>query len=270
MTNTVPASIAANVAQIPISQRPHVWLDNQSTSNVMMVLPFLYPYPYVSTANTTNLDDLGTLELWQYAALRSANGVTTSGVDITVYAYATDFELAGATSISVLQSQREYEQDGQISGPASTVASVASSLKKLPLVGPYATATETAAKMVAGVANYFGYTNVPNTSDVNPMKLVPFNLASAEISEPVLKLSLQPKQEIASGAEHFGDIGGDQLTLKSLLQRESFLCGSLWSTTYAINERLFTAAVAPAYYEYVGGTNGYVGHTPLSYFFNHV
>jgi len=266
MTNTVPASIAANVAQIPISQRPHVWLDNQSTSNVMMILPFLYPYPYVSTANTTNLDDLGTLELWQYAALRSANGVTTSGVDITVYAYATDFELAGATSIAVLQSQREYEQDGQISGPASTVASVASSLKNVPLVGPYATATETAAKMVAGVANYFGYTNVPNTSDVNPMKQIPFNLASAEISEPVLKLSLQPKQEIASGAEHFGDIGGDQLTLKSLLQRESFLCGSLWSTTYAINERLFTAAVAPAYYEYVGGINGYVGHTPLSYF----
>lgn len=283
-TESVPfLTVAANVAQIPISQRPHVWLDNQSTSNPEMILPFLYPTPYVETKLANNLTDLGTISLWQYAALRSANGVSTTGIDISVYAWAEDVELAGATARPVLQASKsygkmagkmikssipgaEYIPDGQVGALASTVSSVASKLKSVPIVGAYATATEAAANMVGSVADFFGFTNVPNISDVSPVKQIPFQLASSQISEPVMKLSLQPKQEIAMGAEQFGDKGGDALKINELCGRESFLCGALWTTTNATDDILFSSMVTPALFEVVSGATGYVGHTPMSYF----
>lgn len=264
MTNTVPTSVPVALQQIAVSQRPHVWLDNQSTSNEEMTLPFLYPLPWASLRTASTMTDLGSIELWQYATLRSANGVTTNGIDITVYAYCADFELAGPTALSVLQADKEYRQDGQISGPASTVARVAGALKQVPMIGGLATATEMAANMTAGVANFFGFTNVPNVSDVNPYKNIPFQLASSSISEPVMKLSLQPKQEIAVGSDDMGGSAEDELMISKLVQRESFLCGTLWTTTANDNDTLFVGGVSPSFYAFDSSTSA-VAHTPLSY-----
>lgn len=263
-TEMVPTSIPINLQQIGISQRPHVWLDNQSTSTEELALPFLNPNPYVSTMTLAELSNLGSVELWQYATLRSANGVTTSGIDVSVYAYCDDFELAGPTNITVLQSSKEYKSNGQISGPASTVASVASQLKNVPIIGAYATATETAANMVGSVANFFGFTNVPVIEDVKPLKPIPFQLASSTIGEPVMKLGLQPKQEIAVGSEHCGGSNEDELLIQKLVERESFLCGALWTTTASTGDTLFVSQVTPALYEFDAATSS-VMHTPISY-----
>lgn len=255
--------VDVGLRQILVSQLPHVWLDNQSTSTEEMVLPFLCPNNFVPT-EIADLEDLGVIDLWQFAALRSANGVSTDGIDITVYAYCEEFELAALTNKAVLQSKKEYLPNGQISGPASTVASVASKLKDVPVIGAYATATETAANMVSSVANFFGFTNVPNVSDVEPIKQVPFQLASSSISEPVMKLSLQPKQEIAVGSEYCGGSKEDELMIEKLVSRESFLCGTLWATSADQNDVLFKSQVTPCLYEF-DSTRKCVGHTPLSY-----
>jgi hypothetical protein len=256
-------TLSVGLRQILISQLPHVWLDNQSTSSEEMVLPFLCPNNFLPT-EIADLEDFGEVDLWQFAALRSANGISSEGIDITVYAYCEEFELAALTNKAVLQSNKEYVPNGQISGPASTVASVASGLKDVPVIGPYMTATETAANMVSSVANFFGFTNVPNVKDVEPMKPVPFQLASSSISEPVMKLSLQPKQEIAVGSEYCGGSSEDELSIEKLLSRESFLCGTLWATTAAQNDVLFKSQVTPCLYEF-DATPKCVGHTPLSY-----
>lgn len=264
--NNVPTNTPARLAQICVSQRPHVWLDNQSTSTEEMILPFLWPQSYISTSQVANFQGLGVIELWQYAALRSANGVTTTGIDISVYAYCDEFDLSGPTAKAMVQSSKEYKGDGQISGPASTVASVAHKLRNVPVIGAYATATETAANMVGSVANFFGFTNVPVVEDVKPLKPIPFQLASSSISEPVMKLSLQPKQEIAIGGAQDGGSNEDELQIQKLLERESFLCGSLWTTTSAINDTLFIAAVTPSFYDFDGTTQPpSVAHTALSY-----
>lgn len=265
MVDSIPLATPAALGQICVSQRPHVWLDNQSTSNPEMVLPFLYPYPFVNISTLQELEAIGYLELWQFAALRSANGVTTAGIDISIYAWAEDFELAGPTAQPILQAQREYKSNHSISGPASTVASVASKLKGVPMIGAYATATETAAKMVAGVADFFGFTNVPNIKDVEPMKQVPFQLASSTISEPVMKLGLQPKQEIAVGGDQYGDKTGDALSVTSLVGRESFLCGALWATSQNTDTILFSSLVTPALNDFTGISPVTIAHTCPSY-----
>lgn len=227
----------ASVGLVAQSQKPHVWLENQNESEVQMVLPFLYPYPYVELVGTTRLANIGKIEFWQFAPLLSANGSSSTNVDIQVYAWAEDVHLAGPTQRLVAQAK--------ISDVANTVASVASKLKAVPMLGEYAMAAEVGSRAVGAVSGLLGFTNTPVTSDVQPLKQVPFQLASVEVSEPVMKLSLQPGQEIAVGSTQFGGSEEDEMHFDSLLTRSSFLVGSDWLTTQAPGAPLFSTAVTP-------------------------
>jgi len=252
--------------QILISQRPHVWLNPQSVSSAEMELPFLVNTNWLSTYNAQALENMGTMDLVQFAALRSANGVTTTGVNIVVYAWATDVEVTGPTYNAILQSKKEYLPSGQISGPASTIANVASRLTDIPVIGPFAKATEMVSGTVGSLAAFFGFTNVPNVRDVEPVKSVAFHtLASSQISEPINKLSLQPKQETTLFSKYEAQ-SEDPLHIASLVGRESFLCGSLWSTTDTENTVLFTSSVRPDLFSFVQETNqAVIFETPMSY-----
>lgn len=254
--------------QVLLSQRNKVWLNPQNTSTQEMVLPFLYYNQFVDMEYNESLENLGKIDLVQYTDLRSANGVAAGGVTINVYAWATDIDLAGATSRPTLQGKTEYVKNGQISGPASTVARVASKLKDIPVIGPFARATEVVSGAIGDVASFFGYTNVPVIEDVMPFKPTAFHtLASSTISEPINKLSLQPKQETTIGAMS-GDITADELVISNFAARESFLCGTLWTTVNVENDKLFTAAVCPDLFVN-GGVNPtkYIDkyNTPMSY-----
>lgn len=226
------------------SQKPHVWLNVQNTSVATMVLPFLYPYPYLELTAAT-LADMGKIDFYVYSGLRSANGVTGSAVDVQVFGWVEDVELSGPTNLPVAQSSAEYESDHQISSIASNVASVAGLLSAAPIIGPYALATAEAATAVGTAASLLGYTNVPNVSDIGPVLQRPFSLASTQISTPLEKLSLQPKQETALGSVQHGGTSDDELTISRFAGRESFLVGSVWATTAVPGDILFTSAAIP-------------------------
>jgi len=250
--------------QVLTSQKPHVWLDPQRTSTEEIVLPFVYPKDFVNLSTAATLDNLGQIDLVQYAQLRSANGVSTAGVTVIVYAWADDIEISGNTSSVVLQSKREQGPVGRV---CSTAKSIASKLSDVPIIGEYAKATETVSGAIGSVADFFGFTNVPNTSDVQPYKPLAFHtLASSSISEPINKLSLQPDQEISVSTKHDGIDEGDPLTIQSLVGRESFLTGSLWATTSAENVILFTSFVTPNLYAYDTVTMPKTYGTPMHHF----
>lgn len=250
--------------QVVVSQRNHVWLNPQSVTSAEIVLPFLHYRNFLDlNANSASIN-MGELGIWEYAKLQSANGVTTGGVTVNAYAWATDVELSGASSAAILQG-KQYTA-GPVSGPASTVQKVAGRLKDIPVIGPFATATEVVAGAVGDVARFFGYTNVPITDDVKPIKSLAFHtLASSTISEPINKLSLQPDAETSVGMHH-GDNMLDPLVIKDFIARESFLCGTAWSTTDSEGRVLFTSAVTPELFEF-GGNAPQVATfpTPLSF-----
>nr|ULF99922.1 MAG: hypothetical protein [Marnaviridae sp.] len=243
------------------SQKPHVWLNNQDCSQAEMTLPFLYPYPYVEVTSQA-LEDMGRVRLIQYVPLLSANGTSSSAVTVQVYAWAEDLYLAGPTNLPVAQSG--FRPNKQISGPASAIANAAGALRNVPVIGAYAMATETMAKTVGNIAGFFGFTNTPVITDVQPYKPVPFQLASSEISEPVMKLSLQPKQEIAIGSAQHGGSDKDELALLPFVQRTSFLVGTEWSTTDVPGDPLFTTAVTPQMVQ-VSNVHRQWAWTPLGY-----
>ncbi len=238
--STTPAN-----ALIQQSQKPHTWLNVQNTSTAVMKLPFFFPYPHMNTNLLANFTKLGKIDFVLYAPLQSANGVTGTSVDVQVYTWFEDVDLSGPTNLPVAQSAVEYEDDHQISGTASAIASVAGALSAVPVIGPYALATSEAATMAATVAGALGYTNVPNVSDVAPMKQRPFNLASTEISEPTEKLTLSAKQETTIDASHYGAPSEDELTVLQFCKRESYLVGTDWTTSNVPSDSLFTWGVSP-------------------------
>jgi hypothetical protein len=135
---------------------------------------------------------------------------------------------------------------GVISTTASAIADAASVVTSVPVVGPFATATATAASCVAGVADYFGWTNVPNISNTGSVKSEPFHaFASPSISTPVEKLSVDAKNELCVDSRTVGLDGTDELSIESLVTRESYLAITDMTESQAVGTKLFASLVLP-------------------------
>lgn len=278
--NNLTSPATAFQIQIPISQRPHVWMNPQEVSTAHFCLPFFKPNNWLDVNSLLDFASMGVMDLWQFSKLRSANGAVGAGVTITVYAWAENVVVAGPTVNLALQSKKQlqvkstrtdtswWKPSGQISQAASRVASIAPVLGKLGAAGEYAGKTiEAAANTVGSIASVFGFSNTPVVEDAMPFKSLPFHsLASTEISEPVERLTIDPKQALDLDTTHVGLDGTDEMGINYICQKESFLCGCLWQDTYASGAQIFNSRVTPALYDVrtlTGGTQRY--DTPMSY-----
>jgi hypothetical protein len=186
----------------------------------------------------------------QFVPLQSANGAATSAATITVFAWMEDVQLAGFTSNTIMQSDEYDEAVGPISRPASILANWSTYLEKIPVIGRFATATRIGSSAVSKIATLFGWTNVPIVSSVMPMKNLPFHdLASAEISQPVSKLTLDPKAEVSVSPYMVGLGGEDELSIAAIAQRDSYLTSFKWETTDVPGTFFFGAQVNPLMYD---------------------
>jgi hypothetical protein len=135
---------------------------------------------------------------------------------------------------------------GVVSSTASAIASAANTVSSVPVIGPFATATATAASGIAEVADYFGWTNVPNIADSQPVQNQPFHaFASPSISTPVQKLSVDPKNELCVDSRTVGLDGTDELSIESLVTRESYLISTNFAESASVGDVLFCTYVWP-------------------------
>lgn len=228
------------------SQRPHIWLFPQTCTGGEMVLPFFYYKNYLTLSDSQEIKDMGTLDIFEYAPLRSANGVASYATNVQVYAWVSEPLLTGGTSAVVLQSGDEYGND-PISAPASAVAMAAKTLSNIPVIGPFAKATEIGASSVSAIAKLFGYTNVPVISNSEAYKSMPFNgISSAHVSEPVEKFTLDPKGELTIDPRTTGLMNTDELAIPYIVQKESFLTKFEWETSDLTDALKFNVLVNPS------------------------
>jgi hypothetical protein len=162
---------------------------------------------------------------------------------------------SNASVVSILNQVNNGFKDeygkGVVSSTASALAEAANVVSSVPVVGPFATATATAASCVAGVADYFGWTNVPNINNVEPVKDQPFAaFASPSISTPVEKLSVDPKNELCVDSRTVGLDGSDELSIESIVTRESYLISTNFHETHSIGRILFCTYVWPSSFRY--------------------
>lgn len=227
------------------SQRPHIMITAADSKGGELIVPFVYPRQFINIKERQKAKDLGVVTFQILSQLRSANGVTGSGVTVQVYAWMSDVELHGPTVGLALQS-KSYTETGAVSAAASTVAGIASKMKTWPFVGKFAQATEIGATALGNVASIFGFTNVPVLESAMPVRPSPFpQLASTEIGYPVEKLTVDPKNELAIDGAPVNLELEDELQIASIAQRDSILTISTINTSDVVDQQLFRMAVTP-------------------------
>jgi len=242
-----PSTIAVDITQnylIPLSQRPHLWIYPANSEGGEMTLPFFFQKNWLNTQLSQDFIDMGKLEFISYTALQSANGVSSAGVTMQIYAWAEDVELSGP-SVGLTMQTDEYPS-GIVSGPASAIAAAAGKLKDTPGIGRFATAAQIGASAVSRISSMFGFSNPPVIEDIRSYRPSPFpQMANSEVRFPGEKLTLDPKNELTIDPSTVGLPSEDELSIRSLVQRESFLTQVGWVGTDAPDKILFSTNVTP-------------------------
>lgn len=253
----------SNGKYISLSQRPHVWIYPQCNQGGEMFLPFIYHKDWLDASNVVSFQEMGTVTLESYTALKNANNIANTAVTIQVIAYAEDVRVCGPTYALAAQSgsyddlkpqsgKDEYEDDGIISKPASAIAKATGMLSDLPIIGPFMKATSNVSGKVGQVASWFGWTNVPVIDDVKPFKDLPFHsFASSEIGQPIEKLTLDPKNELTVDPRVVGLGGEDEMLISNIVMRESYITQFPWEATNAPGDTLFLMNVTPNLFDRV-------------------
>lgn len=255
-------------ACIPYSQRTGFMIRPGQNEAYEMTLPFFYQankFDLTGVLTGGNANELGKLDYVIYAALQSANSVAAAGVTVDTYAWLEDVELSSYTVVPQSSEVDEYGE-GVVSKPATALAAMASTVKDVPGIGKFATATEIGARAIAHIARLFGYTNVPVVADAMPFRSEPFpHMAATDIGYPVEKLTVDSKAELSVHPSALGLPVTDELAVVNLVSRESFITSVPWSTTNLEDDLLFSAKVTPLNYSSTGDTvNTQIDMTPAA------
>jgi len=260
---------------VAASQRPHVYLDPTTSQGGTLTLPFVW-YENALRIPDQEWRQMGDVTIHGMQNLKHANGATDQ-VIVSVFAWAEEVSLSiptanepGALSpqmgeIFTPQVKDEYGT-GPISRPAAIVAKAAGALSKIPGIGVYARATQMAANAVSGVASLFGYSRPISLADIEPYKPTYLgNLCNTNVPDTSQKLTLDVKQELTVDPRVMGLGSTDEMTIKSIAQRESFLTQFGWSVADSAETLLWNSEVSPVLWNELPGSTDEI-HMPACCF----
>ncbi len=243
------------------SQKPHIFLNPTLNAGGVLEIPYFYKENYIPLTQGGITDGLGEVVFRSFGNLRHTD--VGNPVTINVYLWATDVTLTMPTSrglpalpsqSGVMNSGDEYGQ-GIISKPASAIAKAAGMLKSIPLIRPYARATEIVATGVGDVARLFGYSRPAVITDPNIMKPVPLgNVANVDAADAVYKLTLDSKNEVTVDPRVTGLEGRDEMAVVDYVKRESYLATFNWTSDAGPGDMLWNCRVAPDLFRRVSYT----------------
>lgn len=254
------------------SQCPHVFLDPTTSTGGTLKLPFFHHQNNLSIPDS-DWDDMGTVFLRSLNALQHANGATDVAT-ISVFAWAEDVQLSipttqesdalvpqsGVEKKSSMKGKKENEVDeanrtGVISGPASTVASIATALTAVPAISPYAKATAMGSTALANIAKQFGYCAPTVTKPPEAVKnTAASHMALTNVPQQLQKLSIDEKQELTIDPRISGIGPEDPLNIRNIACRESWLTTFNWNFGTAPETMLFNMAITPMIWAESGST----------------
>lgn len=143
------------------------------------------------------------------------------------------------------QGKDEYGK-GLISAPATALAGFAGTLEKVPVIGPYATATKMVLGKVSSIAKIFGFSRPLVVESPCYVNQRPWSaLAVTQGDDTSLKLTLDPKQEITIDPTVVGLPSNDEMSFANIFKRESLLLIASWSQATGATTNLFNILVKP-------------------------
>lgn len=235
-----------------LSQRQHVVLDPNTAKGAILVLPFLYPTPKLSLPSSDFLN-MGQLNMSALSALRHANNAADS-VEITCHIWAEQVQVSVPTQANLggltPQSGMENESDKPITKIATVIQHIAGELQQVPSIAPYALATENIASRTASVARSMGFSR-PSYPEQIPQiisRTMP-NIANTNIHDTAHKLSLDCRQETTVDPRILALNGEDELSIKHIASKPSYLTTFPWSSTTPTDSTVFSARITPILFQ---------------------
>lgn len=242
-------------ARMCLSQLPHIYLDACTSEGGELTLPFFSPYNWIDLTRVGALTEMGLLRMINLTSLQHAN--SSEGVfDIITYAWMEDAEICTPTSTPygtiVYQNgldTNDEHREGLISKPATAVAKGAGLLSRVPILRPYALATEVAANMVANVASIFGFSRPSIVDNLRPYReFRAGELATTNTHELIPKLAMDGKQGLTVDPRTVGLPPDDEMVISTIVKRESYLDRMLWSSGDVPGNLLGSFAVSPFFF----------------------
>lgn len=245
------------------SQKPHVFLNPTTSEGAELHLPFFWLQNALDIVGN-DMFKMGTLTFQGLNNLKHANGANDP-VTVTVFAWSPNACLGVPTSFThddapapfaAKQVNADEYGQGPVSKPASALANFASNFTSAPYIGPYAMATQIGANALSKVASIFGYSRTPilNTAIYRPQTKGSFSTSNME--DDVQKLSLDSKQELTIDTRTFGYSGEDELDIKSIASRQSYLTSFTWPVGATHNTDLFWSYAHPFQYGFKDKVEG--------------
>lgn len=235
------------------SQRPHVYLNPTESKGGDLLLPFIWPSNALLIPQQ-QWREMGQMEIRSFGTLKHANGATDP-VTVSVFAWAEDVHISIPTSnqpgsLSPQAGPDEYKQDGVISKPANTLSKLAAGMTNVPQIGPYALATSQIASAVGKIAGMHGFSKPADirVPDAFTPEIFP-NSVNVEGLDRTTKLTLDPKQELTVDPRTMGLGTTDEMSVKSIACRESFLTTFAWDKATAAESKLFGISVTPVLWD---------------------
>lgn len=235
------------------SQRPHIQLNPTTSTGGRLDLPFFHNKNYLDLIDATDVLDMGEIQMISMVNLERAIGANdTRPINVTVMAWMTEVELAGPTTRAIFSQSGSMGDDeygtGIVSKPASAVAKFAGHLKKIPVIGPFATATQLAARGIGGIAHLFGFSQPVNLDPVVRYLLAPMGvLANSGGEATVDKLAFDAKQELTIDHNITGAKLPDEMTVKALTSKSAIVEYFQWSAQSTQDTLLGTINVMPTH-----------------------
>jgi hypothetical protein len=236
---------------VQASQLPHIFLDPTKSQGGELTLPFFSYTNYVSIPNE-GWGELGQVYLRSMNVLKHANNATDK-VTISIFAMAEDLHMSVLTSLEPAsitpqmgKETEEVNEHGIVSGPATAIAKVAASLSMVPIIKPFAMATNVAATATATIAKLFGYARPVETRSPESFRpLANSSLAVTNTGDTCHKMTVDSNQELTVDPRISGVGSQDEMTITSIASRESYVTKFTWSNTAAPETLLWNTAVSP-------------------------
>lgn len=255
------------------SQKPHAYLVPAESLGCTLELPFLWDRNWLDLTNQ-DVAKMGNIIMYALNPLKFLSGGTSPEVDLVMFAWCEDMELSMVTdkpiniwnssalppwpatplgptvsSARSAVSHAGYEDEygkGPVSKVANSCALAAHSVSKVPLIGPYASATAAVFGSLGSLAALFGFSRPAIIKDISPYKpMYMGNLANTDAGDTCQKLSLDSKQEVTVDPRVVGLNGIDEMTISSIAGRESYWRTFEWSYNVTQGTRLCLIAVNP-------------------------
>lgn len=256
------------------SQKLHGFLIPSESLGCTFELPFLWHKNWLNVTNG-EISYMGNLIFVTLNNLKTMSSGTAPEIDYTVFAWCENMELSLATdrdvvvgntgvimpwparplaayppeASNVAVSHAGYEDEygkGPVSKMANSCALASHSLSKVPVIGPYASATASVFGALGSLASLFGFSRPAVIKDISPYKPMYLgNMANTDAGDTCQKLSLDSKQEVTVDPRVVGLDGIDEMTIASIAGRESFFRSITWQTGFQQAERIGIIAVNP-------------------------